>query len=643
MLKGNIKGKLKSLLVILVALAAVVGLFVFMFSGDNAEIVKSLFNDNLSEGEFKEKLQSFGIRGAVTLSLLSMMQVVLTFLPAEPVQVLSGIGYGFGYGFLICLIGVILGNTVIYILNKACGSKVSKYFHKNIDLDFDKLRHSKKVAFFVLLLYFLPAIPYGMICFFSASLDLKYPKYILLTTFGSSVSIVIGVSMGHLAMSTSWIISIIVFCVLVALIVILAVKRKALFKKVNDMIHKSHEPYKSDTVAKKPNPFILYLSVLIMKIVIWWKLKAKVTRKAKLEHPAVLLCTHGSFVDFAYVGCMTKGFRPRFITARLYFYKKNLAWLLRKVGSYPKSMFSRDVENLKNGLRVISEGGVLAMMPEARLSTVGKFEDIQDTTYKFIKKLGVPVYIMHADGSYFARPKWGDGFRKGAHVEIVFDSLFTAEQVKSMSEEELKVGIEEKLYYDDFKWLEKHPTYRYKSKTLAEGLENILFRCPNCGKELTIETKGREVSCSHCGMHTRLNDRYGFDGETPFDNFQTWYEWQKGELEKEFSKDPAFNLSEEVELYHSSFDGKKMLRLAGKGRVTLSREGLTYKGTDTDEEVEKHFPMSILYRVLFGAGEDFEVYDGKEIWYFVPPDKRSCVKWYVASEIMKNASEKEQA
>ena len=86
-----------------------------------------------------------------------------------------------------------------------------------------------------------------------------------------------------------------------------------------------------------------------------------------------------------------------------------------------------------------------------------------------------------------------------------------------------------------------------------------------------------------------------------------------------------------------------MLRLAGKGQVTLSREGLTYKGTDTDEEVEKHFPMSILYRVLFGAGEDFEVYDGKEIWYFVPPDKRSCVKWYVASEIMKKASEKEQA
>ena len=49
--------------------------------------------------------------------------------------------------------------------------------------------------------------------------------------------------------------------------------------------------------------------------------------------------------------------------------------------------------------------------------------------------------------------------------------------------------------------------------------------------------------------------------------------------------------------------------------------------------------MKKLYRILFGAGEDFEVYEGKQIWYFVPEEKRSCVDYYAASTVLKKLSE----
>jgi hypothetical protein len=63
----------------------------------------------------------------------------------------------------------------------------------------------------------------------------------------------------------------------------------------------------------------------------------------------------------------------------------------------------------------------------------------------------------------------------------------------------------------------------------------------------------------------------------------------------------------------------------------LNRNGLTYIGTEYGENVEKHFPLSKIYRLLFGAGEDFEIYDGKEIYYFTPEERKSCVDWYIAS------------
>ena len=83
-----------------------------------------------------------------------------------------------------------------------------------------------------------------------------------------------------------------------------------------------------------------------------------------------------------------------------------------------------------------------------------------------------------------------------------------------------------------------------------------------------------------------------------------------------------------------------MLRELGEGVCTLTAEGLEYKGTRDGEYVELDFPIKQIYRLLFGAGEDFEVYVGKNIYYFVPEDKRSAVEWYMASAILcDNASD----
>ena len=102
------------------------------------------------------------------------------------------------------------------------------------------------------------------------------------------------------------------------------------------------------------------------------------------------------------------------------------------MGAFPKSMFATDLENAKNCLTVLREKRYLGMMPEARLSTVGRFEDIQPATYAFLKKAGVAIYTLKFGGDYFADPKWGKGFRRGAVVEAELDILYTAEQVSAL-------------------------------------------------------------------------------------------------------------------------------------------------------------------------------------------------------------------
>ena len=173
------------------------------------------------------------------------------------------------------------------------------------------------------------------------------------------------------------------------------------------------------------NGFVM--TVVYLGIRLWLFLSGVRIRTANktgtLEGPAIVLCNHGSFLDFIYAAALIWKSKPHFVVARLYFYHSVLGWLLRKVGAFPKSMFAMDMENAKNCLTVLKNREILAMMPEARLSTTGRFEDIQSNTYSFIKKAGVDVYAIKISGDYLADPKWGKGFRRGIIIINLFNII----------------------------------------------------------------------------------------------------------------------------------------------------------------------------------------------------------------------------
>ena len=621
---------------LLIAFGAIIVLallLLFALSGGNWNLIKYLFIKDLSNEEMKEVLSGFGWRGYIAISALSMLQVVCTFLPAEPVQVLAGVTFSFPVALLCCTIGVLLGNTLVYMLQKVFGDRMRGFFIKKMKLDLEKISQSNQATFIIFVLYFLPAIPYGMICFLAASLGMSYRRYITVTVLGALPSVCIGVGLGHMAIMSDWVVSVCVFAALILIAGIFFFKKDMLFDKLNNFAERNKNAAK--TKVRPVNGFVmnvLYHTIRAYFSLCGVRLKT-VSKIDKLEKPSIVLCNHGSFIDFIYAAALLRKYKPHFIVARLYFYHNILGWLLRQVGAFPKSMFTMDMENAKNCLTVLKNQELLAMMPEARLSTAGRFEDIQSSTYAFIKKSGVNVYTVKISGDYLADPKWGTGFRRGSLVEAELDLLFTAGQVKSLSPEQIREGIVQRLSYDEFDWLRQRPGIRYRSRKLAEGLENILSICPVCGQKHTITTKKHTVSCENCGYLTAMNDRYEFDEAFRFGNLSQWYDWQKSIFAREIAEDPDYTLSSRVELRLRG-NGNSLTRHSGEGVCTLSRDGLTYVGTKDGEAVELHYSLQRIYRLLFGAGVNFEIYDGTEIYFFVPEEKRSAVDWYTASMLL---------
>ena len=624
---------LQKILIGLGVLAVVALLLMIALSGGNWELLKSLFTKDLSNEELSQQLMRFGWRGYTVISALAALQVVCTFLPAEPVQVLAGFTFGFPLGLLCCMIGVLLGNSLIFLLQKIFGDRLRHFFVKKLNLDLKKIACSSKATFIIFLLYFLPAIPYGMICFLAASIGMSYRRFIVVTGLGALPSVCIGVGLGKIAIASGGIVTLCVFGLLILLVVIMISKRELLFAKLNSYADK-HQQASANTV-REANSFllaILYCAVRVYLFLCGVRIKST-NRIGKLQKPAIVLCNHGSFIDFIYAVVLLRKYKPHFMVARLYFYNNALRKLLLALGAFPKSMFAMDMENAKNCLTVLKKQGLLVMMPEARLSTAGRFEDIQGSTYSFIKRSGVDVYTVKLGGAYLADPKWGKGFRRGSLVEAELDILYTSEQVKALSPEQLKQGIDQRLSYDEFQWLRQYPKLRYRSRRMAEGLENILTVCPVCNRKHTITTQKDKVLCQHCGYLTSLSNRYEFNEGFRFTTLSAWYDWQMALLEQEIREDPNYTLTSKVELRLPG-NGKGLTRHGGHGTCTLSRQGLTYTGTKDGETVELFFSIQRIYRLLFGAGENFEIYDGTQILFFVPEEKRSAVDWYMASMLL---------
>ena len=131
---------------------------------------------------------------------------------------------------------------------------IKDFFTENIEFDFERARKSKRIALIVIILYCLPAIPYGIICFFAASMNMKYSKYILITGVGSIPSLILDVGLGHVTMSTSWVVSIIVFVVIIFLLVLMWKFKTQIFNKINEFVRRSHEKEKNK--VGNYNPFV---------------------------------------------------------------------------------------------------------------------------------------------------------------------------------------------------------------------------------------------------------------------------------------------------------------------------------------------------------------------------------------------------
>lgn len=262
-------------------------------------------------------------------------------------------------------------------------------------------------------------------------------------------------------------------------------------------------------------------------------------------------------------------------------------------------------------LRKVRHGERVFMFAEGVRTWDGVTCSIAPTTGQLVKKAGCALITYRLTGGYFLSPGWSAHTRRGySRGDIV--NIYTVEQLADMSVDEINEAIARDLYVDAYE-LQLAAPKAYKGKGLAEGIENFIFICPECGKYETITSHGNEAKCSECGM-TITFDKYGMISGTRFKTVRELSDWQKEHISKAAKNGEAYTACSAT-LYLVDED----MREAARGKATFGADGFTMG--------DLHIPLSEITDMAFHGRRKVVFSSGKDYYELVPDDSVNVIKF----------------
>ena len=297
-------------------------------------------------------------------------------------------------------------------------------------------------------------------------------------------------------------------------------------------------------------PLILtWLITLLSRIALIGKdYKIEKINMEGLKPPYMLLSNHMYFIDFEITAQATFPHRVNNVVSIDGYYRRPP--LMELIGSIGTRKFTTDLHLVKSINKVLKRGDILCMYPEARYSPCGTQSYIPESLGKLIRMNKVPVVCVVHHGNHLHTPFWNYRKKRKVPLHTTITQVLTAEQVKTMTVDQINETVREALTYDEYKY-QKDNGILITEPYRAEGLHKVLYQCPHCMTESKMASKGTELFCTECGKRWNLNEDgtlSALEGETEFSHVPDWFEWERQQVRKQV-QEGTYSFEDDVEVY----------------------------------------------------------------------------------------------
>ena len=174
------------------------------------------FFRQLSDPDFQRLLQdwidSLGAWGWLFLLAIQILQIVIAFIPGEPVELFAGVLYGAWGGLAVCLLGIVLGEALVFFIVRRFGKRlVERLFGPGRLEEYRFLNTTEKLETVTFLLFLIPGTPKDTLTYLAGITPIRARNFLLLSTFARIPSVISSTWMGATVSRGEWLLTVIVF------------------------------------------------------------------------------------------------------------------------------------------------------------------------------------------------------------------------------------------------------------------------------------------------------------------------------------------------------------------------------------------------------------------------------------------------
>lgn len=222
-------------LLLLIAIVIALPIYIYFNHHDLIDRFNSLDEINLLLDEYK-------IASVFIYIGLQIFQIIVSILPGQALQFSAGYAYGFWIGFLLSMIGVMLGTIITFYLARLLGKealyiifgeeKFSKFVHT---------LNTKKSYLILFVIFLIPGIPKDIFAYAAGISEIRITSFLLISLVGRTPAMIGSLMMGKMFYNESYV-GLIILGILAAVLFIAGIaNRKNLMKWIDQVYFKMAE------------------------------------------------------------------------------------------------------------------------------------------------------------------------------------------------------------------------------------------------------------------------------------------------------------------------------------------------------------------------------------------------------------------
>lgn len=126
------------------------------------------------------------------------LQVIIAWLPGEPLEIGAGYAFGFWEGSLLCMAGIIIGSVLVFVAVRKFGKQLIQVFFPIERIErIPLLQNEKRLTLVSFIVFLIPGTPKDILTYCIGLTSMKFTTWLLIAGVARIPSVITSTFSGH--------------------------------------------------------------------------------------------------------------------------------------------------------------------------------------------------------------------------------------------------------------------------------------------------------------------------------------------------------------------------------------------------------------------------------------------------------------